>query len=470
MKIHVVRPGESIWQIANRYHVNMSVLLQLNELPNPNRLLIGQSLIIPIPGDSYTVQYGDTLWSISNRFGVSIQSILLANEITDANMIYPGVTLFIPPIIHTIQPGQTLWQIANFYRTSIQSILSLNKMDNPDALFSGTQLIIPRAKPSIEVNAYTYQKDEDAATSVNSIGELLTYLSPFAYMIKEDGTLEPFADDFMIDSAKRKNVVPMLAITNLSSTSAGTNLAHAVLSNKEISEKIITSSLEIMEAKGYKGLNIDFEYVLPEDRELYNEFLQLAVDRLHEKGYFVSTAVAPKTSGAQEGLLYTAHDYEAHGRIADFVILMTYEWGWRGASPQAISPLNQMRRVVEYALSVMPAEKIYLGFQIYARDWRLPHIQGAVAETFSPQEAIRRATRYNAAIQYDVTAQSPFFRYVDDNGQDHEVWFEDARSAQAKFDMAKQYNLRGISYWALGYPYPQNWALLKDNFNIKKIT
>lgn len=470
MKIHVVRPGESIWQIANRYNVNMSVLLQSNELPNPNRLLIGQALIIPIPGDSYTVQYGDTLWSISNRFGVSIQSILLANEITDANMIYPGAILFIPPIVHNIQPGQTLWQIANFYRTSIQSILSLNKIDNPDVLFSGTQLIIPRAKPSIEVNAYTYQKDEDAATSVNSIGELLTYLSPFAYMIKEDGTLQPFMDDLMIASAKRNNVVPMLAITNLSATSAGTNLAHAVLSNKEISEKIITNALEIMEEKGYKGLNIDFEYVLPEDRELYNEFLQLAVDRLHEKGYFVSTAVAPKTSGAQEGLLYTAHDYEAHGRIADFVILMTYEWGWMRASPQAISPLNQMRRVVEYALSVMPAEKVYLGFQIYARDWRLPHIQGAAAETFSPQEAIRRATRYNATIQYDVTAQSPFFRYVDDNGQAHEVWFEDARSAQAKFDMAKQYNLRGISYWALGYPYPQNWALLKDNFNIKKLT
>ncbi len=122
--------------------------------------------------------------------------------------------------------------------------------------------------------------------------------------------------------------------------------------------------------------------------------------------------LAPKTSGSQGGLLYTAHDYEAHGRIADFVVLMTYEWGWRGASPQAISPINQMRRVVEYALSVMPANKILLGFQIYARDWKIPHVQGAFAETFSSQEAIRRATQYNVAIQYDEVAQSPFFRYI----------------------------------------------------------
>ncbi len=57
----------------------------------------------------------------------------------------------------------------------------------------------------------------------------------------------------------------------------------------------------------------------------------------------------------------------------------------------------------------------------------------------------------------------------DESGQGHEVWFEDARSAQAKFDLAKQYNLRGIAYWALGYPFPQNWALLNDNFSIRKL-
>lgn len=128
-----------------------------------------------------------------------------------------------------------------------------------------------------------------------------------------------------------------------------------------------------------------------------------------------------------------------------------------------------MRSVVEYALSVMPANKIYLGFQIYARDWKIPHVEGAIAETFSPQGAIYRANKYNAAIQYDSTAQSPFFRYTDEQGQEHEVWFEDARSAQAKFDLVKQYNLRGISYWALGFPFPQNWALLNDNFDIQKL-
>ena len=77
--------------------------------------------------------------------------------------------------------------------------------------------------------------------------------------------------------------------------------------------------------------------------------------------------------------------------------------------------------------------------------------------------------RYGASIQYDPIAESPFYRYRDTRGITHEVWFEDARSAQAKFDTVKNYNLRGISYWVIGYPFPQNWALLEDNFTVKKL-
>lgn len=463
-----MRRGETLWQLASLYNVSIDAIQNVNELPNPNRLLLGQSLVIPVSGSIHTVQPGESLWSIARQNNVTVNIILQANQIVNPNLLQPGNKLYIPPILHYVQPGQNLLQIAKLYGTTVEAILRKNQIQNSNLIYAGSQILIPRPKQVIEVNAYSYQKDQDAANSVNEVSHLLTYFSPFAYMIKEDGTLEPFDDDLMLEEAVSENVVPMIAITNLSATSTGTNLAHAVLSNPETREKLITNILQVMDEKGYKGVNIDFEYVPPEDRENYNQFLQLTVDRLHERGYFVSTAVAPKTSGSQEGLLYTAHDYEAHGRIADFVILMTYEWGWMRASPQAISPLNQMRRVIEYALSVMPANKIYLGFQIYARDWKIPHVEGAAAETFSPQEAVRRATQYNAAIQYDEVAQSPFFRYTDENGQGHEVWFEDARSAQAKFDLAKEFNLRGISYWALGYPYPQNWALLNDNFSIKK--
>jgi len=418
-----VRRGETLWQIASQYHVDIQSIIQVNQLENPNELVVGQSLVIPTSGRTHIVRHGETLWQIAHQYGTTVQAIVHANRIPAGAILY-----------------------------------------------AGTPLIIPRTKTTIESNAYTYQSPEEGAQSIKEVGDLLTYMSPFAYKVKEDATLEPFNDDAILDAAKSKQVTPLMSITNFTATETGSNVAHIILSNKDLREKTIENVLKVMDAKGYKGLNIDFENVLPADRENYNTFLQLAVDRLHPKGYFVSTALAPKTSADQGGLLYEAHDYPAHGRIADFVILMTYEWGYRLGPPQAISPIDEIKKVVEYALSVIPANKIFLGFQIYARDWKIPHVAGQEAETFSPQEAIQRAAKYGATIYFDETAQSPYYRYADEDGQQHEVWFEDARSAQAKFDLIKKFNLRGVSYWALGFPFPQNWALLNANFTIKKTT
>jgi spore germination protein len=375
--------------------------------------------------------------------------------------------------IHVVKKGETLWGISRRFGIPIDQIISVNELESPEKLVVGQALIIPTmapvtAKPVIDVNAYTINTGETGAEEIHEVGKDLTYWMPFAYRMTATGGLEAVDDSAMIQAAIAERVVPVLCITNFSATETGSTLAHTILSNNDIQERLLTNIITLMKEKGYRGINIDFENVLPADRVLYNQFLQRTVDRLHPEGYFVSTALAPKVSAEQKGLLYEAHDYEAHGRIVDFVVLMTYEWGYRLGPPQAISPLNQIKRVLDYAVTVIPRDKIFFGFQIYARDWVLPHVPGTEAETFSQQEAVRRAVQHNVSIQYDETAQSPFFRYADDQGQTHEVWFEDARSAQAKFDTVKNYKLRGISYWVLGYPYPQNWALLEDNFTIRK--
>lgn len=469
MLIYVVKPGDTLSQIATYYRVSTASIIAVNGLLNPNQLLNGQSLIIPTEDIFHIVISGETLWRIAQAYGTTIQNIVQVNQIANPNTIYPGLSLYIPAPRHTIRYGETLWQIAQRYGVSLPTLLKVNTVENPNLVYPGTVLVIPRKpRPLIDVNGYIYILGEAAIPIVNEDGKHLTYLSPFAYLIREDGSLQPIWDDPAIITAYAKKVVPMMSITNFTSTTKGENLAHLVLSNPVIVERLLENIVRIMKEKRYQGLNIDYENVLPEDRELYNQFLQKAVDRLHSEGFFVSTALAPKVSGQQAGLLYEAHDYEAHGRIADFVILMTYEWGWRKGPPQAISPLNQIKRVLDYAVTVMPRNKIYFGFQIYARDWLLPHITGQEAQTFSTQEAISRAVKYNATIQYDTIAASPFYRYTDEQGRMHEVWFEDARSAQAKFDTVKSYNLGGISYWALGYPYPQNWTLLEDNFTIRK--
>jgi len=469
MLIHVVQRGETLWAIAQRYRVPLDQVVAANGLKDANRLAVGQALVIPVPYRYHTVRPGETLWAIARRYGVSLDAIVQANRISNPSVLYPGTVLFIPPRTHTVQRGETLSQIAARYGTTVQDILRVNRIADPNVIFPGMVLTIPHSKPIIEVNAFTIDPGEKGAQQVREVGRHLTYASAFAYTIRVDGGLDPFNDSAIIQAATAERVVPMMAITNFTYKDPGSRLAQTVLSNTQLQNRLLDNVVRAMREKGYRGLNIDFENVYPSDRERYNQFLQRVVERLHREGYFVSTSLAPKTSGEQKGLLYEAHDYPAHGRIVDFVVLMTYEWGYRLGPPQAISPIHQIRRVLDYAVSVIPRNKIFMGFQIYARDWVLPHVQGQEAETFSPQEAVERAIRYGATIQYDPIAASPFYRYVDSQGRAHEVWFEDARSAQAKFELVKEYQLRGISYWVLGYSYPENWVLLEDNFRVRKL-
>lgn len=467
MHIHVVQKGETPWQLSQRYDVNINQILMLNQLPNPNSIVVGQALLIPEPPREYVVQRGETLEEIAQRFGVSSQELLRMNGIASADLIYPGQVLYIP-ILHKVQPGETLSVIAQRYGVTVQSIVRMNQLTAASTIQVGQTLRIPgKSKPSIEVNAFT---EFTAAARLESrhVSPYLTYLSPFAYRMRADGTLETVNDTAIVQTAISNHVVPIMAITNFSATELGSTTAHAILSSPTVTTKLLDNIISTMRSKGYRGLNIDFENVLPADRELYNQFLRRTVERLHPEGYFVSSSLAPKTSAGQKGLLYEAHDYKAHGEILDFVVLMTYEWGYRFGPPQSISPLNQIKAVLDYAVTVIPRNKIFMGFQVYARDWVLPHKEGMEAETFSMQEAVKRAVQHGADIQYDRKTETPFFRYQDQQGRTHEVWFEDARSAQAKFNLVKEYNLRGISYWVLGYPFPQNWALIADNFSIAK--
>ncbi|MBS4201989.1 LysM peptidoglycan-binding domain-containing protein [Bacillus sp. FJAT-49732] len=468
MIIDVVRRGDTLWSIANHYGITVQNIAAANQLPNPNKLLVGQSLVIPIEATQHVVRSGETLWKIAQKYGVPIQSIIQMNQLTHPSMLNIGTELIIPPRTYVVQAGDTLATIAQRFGTTVREIMRANHLTQM-TIFIGTRLIIPFPKPTIDVNAYIINMGETGGREVLEVGEHLTYMTPFGYIMQADGSLSSIRDEQAIQAAGENNVAPIMCITNFTFQDPGTTLAHTILSNVQLQERLLTNAINIMKAKGYRGLNIDFENVRQTDRELYNQFLQRAVNRLHPLGYFVSTALAPKTSSEQKGLLYEAHDYDAHGRIVDFVVLMTYEWGYRFGPPQAISPLNQIRRVIDYAVTVIPKNKIFMGFQLYARDWLLPHVKGQEAETFDMQEAIRRANKYNAAIQYDRITQTPYYRYTDEQGRQHEVWFEDARSAQAKFDLAKDHGLRGISYWVLGYPFPQNWLLLENNFIVRKV-
>lgn len=425
MIIHVVKSGESLYSIAKRYGVSYEKVVRDNELETPNRLVIGQTIVILEGERQHRVAPGESMYSIARKYGVTVNQILAAN---------PQIT-------------------------------------NPAAIRVGQVLVIPERTSklgTIEVNGYTFPN-----TSMEVIRKTLpylTYLSIFSYEVNPDGTLRTINDEPLIRAARQARVAPLMVITNMEAGGGfSSDVARSILKNEGNQDRLINNVINNLKSKNYYGLDIDFEYIYPEDREYYNRFLRKVVSRLKPLGYTVTTALAPKTSADQKGVLYEAHDYPVHGALTNHVILMTYEWGYTYSPPQAVAPINEVRKVLNYAVTAIPRNKILMGIPNYGYDWTLPYKEGTAARTVSNTGAVRLALNENAAIKYDEKAQSPFFNYYDDNRRQHEVWFEDARSINAKLRVAHEYGLAGVSYWTIGRYFPQNWLVLRSLYDVRKV-
>ncbi len=423
MEIYVVKSGDTAESIAGQYNIPVYVLTMLNNLDMIPNLVVGQALLILRPLRYHTVQANETLFSIAQRYGISTTALYCNNpNLGGRPLVYPGQTLVI-----------------EFERSP---------------------------KKTIDVNGYAYPYIDK--NLLRTTLPYINYMTPFTYGITEEGSLIQLEDEELIDLALDYGVLPLMHLSTLTESGTFSNeLAGLVLNNPDIQENLITEIISNMERKGYRGLDIDFEFVYPEDSLLYGEFVGRLRSELSPLGYEVIAALAPKTSDNQKGLLYEGHNYRAIGDNADAVLLMTYEWGYTYGPPLAVAPIRNVRQVVDYALTIIPAEKIFLGIPNYGYDWTLPYVKGeSRADSISNVEAIRLAALNGAEIQFDEISQSPWFRYTDNQGRVHEVWFEDVRSIQQKFNLIVEKNLRGAGYWNLMRPFQQNWSLLNYMFNV----
>lgn len=425
MQIHVVQPGQTLSGIAQAYGISPAELAGANQIPDPERLAVGQALVVPIRGRYHWVQPGESLWLIGRRYGLPAERLAQINQIADPERLPVGLRLYIPPA--------------------------------------------PR--PVIEANAYLEpQGAAEEEGQVAAAAADLTYLSVFSARANRDRSVTPPADGPALAGARSGQAAPLLVLTNLEEGRFSAQLGELILTRTDLQDRLLENLIRLMRERGYRGLNVDFEFLPPPMREPYNQFLRRAAARMRAEGFSLSTALAPKVGPEQVGWWYEAKDYPAHGEITDFTVIMTYEWGWSGGPPRAVAPLNEVERVMNYAVSVIPREKLLMGIPLYGYDWTLPFVPGGpFARTLSPQAAVRQAVERGVAIAYDPVAQSPFYRYTDDQGRQHEVWFEDARSIQAKFDLVKRLGIRGVSYWRLTFEFPQNWLLLADNFVVRKL-
>lgn len=175
---YTVTRGDTVYSIARRFNTTPAAIIQLNNLANPNQLVVGQTLLIPgaeaagagaqpaspAGGTTYIVQVGDTMFSIAQRYGTTVDTIAQANNIFNPWYIYVGQQLIIPSgtgesapsgapesaapsgpgqDTYTVQPGDTLYAIALRFDTTVQALIALNNLSSFGVIYPGQVLRLP---------------------------------------------------------------------------------------------------------------------------------------------------------------------------------------------------------------------------------------------------------------------------------------------------------------------------------------
>ncbi|MGO5442555.1 glycosyl hydrolase family 18 protein [Faecalimonas sp. LCP19S3_D12] len=417
----------------------------------------------------HVVKSGETIYSIAQLYDVSADRIVYDNELAAQQNLVPGQALLIlmPSRVHIVREGQTVEQIAEEYSITVKNLYQNNPfLLNQTYLLEGQSLVISyEGEPLMQgrISGYAYPFIEPYI-----LREVLLYIDEiliFSYGFTAEGELIPpqIDETWVIQEAWNQQVEPILVLTPFAETGTfNSGLIQILSENETVQDNLIENLLETVREKGYVGVDVDFEYIRPEDRVGYADFVNRLRETMNENGYRVSVALAPKTSSYQKGLLYEAMDYHLLGQSANTVFLMTYEWGYTYGPPLPVAPLPNVRQVLEYALTEIPKEKIVLGIPNYGYSWPLPYERGVTkARLIGNVEANVIAAERGVEIQYDERYQSPFF-YYEIGGRRYEVWFEDVRSIYAKLQLAAEKDIRGVGYWNLMRPFRANWLLVNQ--------
>ncbi len=419
----------------------------------------------------HVVKSGESLWAISSNYGIPVSTIVRINGLTPAANIVPGLALYIPQngplqIRHyQVNARDSLWSIAQRYQTTVTAIINENLgLQTSASLSVGQRLRIPSPiKMKIATLGFVLPFSLEASIqSLEATSSHLSYLAVTAYALTNQGyAFMRLNDSGLVERSRQLNVIPLLMIRNLTNQFSP-ELIGNVLRNPTTRNNLIMSLVHLAKQRGYGGVSIDFEFIPPARRNDFILFLRELKARLG--GLILHVNVHAKSEDLPQNPIVGGYDYRAIGAIADFVAVMTIDYGYPTGPPDPIAPIGWIEQVVQYATTQINPRKLQISLPLYGYD---KVVSSHVTAAMSVQGAQNLALTVEEPIQYDTNAQAPWFRYwrgIDE----HIVWFEDIRSYIEKYNLIDQYQLLGTTFWHIGLTAPQHWEYMKNHIDVMK--
>ncbi|HEY8450012.1 MAG TPA: S-layer homology domain-containing protein [Bacillota bacterium] len=313
---------------------------------------------------------------------------------------------------------------------------------------------IHRLRPSGPVVTAYYMID--AFDSLQRYGHLLDWVFYASYRLASpDGTITGYDGPQTLRWAAQndKPLVAMIAAHDRA-------INEAFLQDPEAQARFIAQAKALTE-RGYSGVHLDFEYVSAAQRHAFTDFVARIAREFQGAGLHISLAVPAKTRENLASDWVGAFDYQALGRLVDYVMLMTYDEHWRGGPPGPVGSLGWMRAVLDYATTQIPRERILLGVPAYGYDWPQG---GGSGRSIRAREALELAARTRATVRYDPTVGEASFTYRDDQGVSRIVYFTPPQGLAAKLALVGEYGIAGAAMWRMGQEPEDYWSTWDDLF------
>ncbi|WP_018305586.1 cell wall-binding repeat-containing protein [Desulfitobacterium hafniense] len=300
--------------------------------------------------------------------------------------------------------------------------------------------------------------------------DYVDYVSPnWRGSIGTDGSLKLVWDESSSNYKQLTNMAHGLGMKVLPLINGSGATLNTLLKSPAAREKLIGEIVVLLKNTNADGVVIDFETPLdygdakdPYDgvRNDLTAFMESLHSELQSMNKLVVMAVMPRMSSSQYWL--DAYDYKALSQAVDYLHVMTYDHHYRTSAPGPISPYPWIKQVLTYIQGQgVDMSKVLMGIPYYGRDWVVDGKDANGNPTYNStafgySKALELADSYGATISYSKyndadPVGTPTFKYTDEKGVDHTVFFDDYTSWNAKLSIINEFGLAGVGPWAMGW-------------------